>query len=158
MGPYLEKATGYSFPVLGRITHGRAIRGMATMVRDNLDAQTTQIGLEAKSLVGVVYATLAQDLSLKRDMRKLAAHHRVPDAVVDAVASFAANTGDLPSLDPKTALALHLARAVTPNPAVTDEALVERLRPLAPAAIVETVVWVSVLQMLKRLGAYYTAA
>jgi alkylhydroperoxidase family enzyme len=65
--------------------------------------------------------------------------------------------GDVSSLDPKGRAAMALARAISPSPAALDDTVLESTRTLEPAAIIELVVWLSVLQMLHRLGAYYRA-
>jgi hypothetical protein len=48
-----------------------------------------------------------------------------------------------------------LARGRARRPSTTQSS--NRSRTLEPAAIIELVVWLSVLQMLHRLGAYYRA-
>ena len=50
-----------------------------------------------------------------------------------------------------------LARAISPSQAALDDTVLESTRTLEPAAIIELVVRLSVLQMLHRLGAYYRA-
>ena len=155
VGLYLKEATGYDFPVIGRLSHARAVRAVATMVRDNLDPATTRIGLEAKCLAGAVFAAVVGDVALARDVAKLAAAHGIGVDVVEAVVRFASGSGELPAVDSRTASVLELARAASPSPAAVDDAVVDRCRALEPAAIVETVVWLSVLQMLHRLTAFY---
>ena len=70
---------------------------------------------------------------------------------------YASGHGDVSSLDPKGRAAMALARAISPSPAALDDTVLESTRTLEPAAIIELVVWLSVLQMLHRLGAYYRA-
>jgi hypothetical protein len=50
-----------------------------------------------------------------------------------------------------------LAVAVSPSPAAVDADVVIACRDLAPAAIVEVVTFIALLQMLHRLGRYYEA-
>ncbi|HVP89009.1 MAG TPA: hypothetical protein VMU79_13140, partial [Casimicrobiaceae bacterium] len=49
------------------------------------------------------------------------------------------------------------ALRISPSPAALDDTVLESTRTLEPAAIIELVVRLSVLQMLHRLGAYYRA-
>jgi alkylhydroperoxidase family enzyme len=151
-GDLLREHTGHDFPVLGHLRHGRAIRAIAVMIRDNLDAETTVVGLAEKCLAGIVYATVVGDAALGAEVRRLAEHNRVAPALVEAAARFAAGEGDAPST------VLRLARAVSPSPADVDAAVLEASRALQPAAIVELVVWISVLQMLHRLAVFYPTA
>jgi alkylhydroperoxidase family enzyme len=160
VGEYLRARTGHDFPVLSRLRHARAIRAIAVMVRDNLDPATTVLGLPAKWLAGLVYATVVGDRSLCDEVRTLSAHAGVAPALCDDVIRFAAG-GDAPaSADGRTRAALALARAVSPSPAALSPAVVDECRaaPLEPAAIVELVVWLSVLQLLHRLSAFYAAS
>ena len=48
-----------------------------------------------------------------------------------------------------------LARALSPSPVAVDAAVVEACRELAPAAIVEVVTLIALLQLLHRLESYY---
>jgi hypothetical protein len=152
---FLAAAVGHDFPVLERLSHGRARRAMATMVRDNLDPDTTRTGLEAKVLAGIVYATIVGD-AVERDMGCLAKHHAILADRRDAAARFALGEG-LDGVDAPTAAILRLARAASPSPAAIDSSVVEGCRALEPAAIIETIVWLSVLQMLHRVSAFYAA-
>lgn len=48
-----------------------------------------------------------------------------------------------------------LARAVAPSPANVDDQVIAASRNLAPAAIVEVVTFIALLQLLHRLDSYY---
>jgi hypothetical protein len=50
-----------------------------------------------------------------------------------------------------------LARAIAPSPAAVDGDVVASCRDLSPAAIVEVVTFVALLQLLHRLETYYAA-
>ena len=68
-----------------------------------------------------------------------------------AAAAFGRSDGPAP----EATTALRLARAASPSPAALDTATVEACaRDLSPAAIVEVVTWLSVLEMLHRLTSY----
>jgi hypothetical protein len=130
VGDFLRERTGHDFPVLSRLTHGRAIRAIATMLRDNLDPQTTKIGIARKLHAGAVFARAVGDEPLEAQLGKLGVAER--DSRVET-----------------------LARAIAPSPAAVDPDVVEACRDLAPAAIVEIATFVSVLQMWHRVETYY---
>jgi hypothetical protein len=50
-GDYLEKHTGYRFPLLGKLSQPRVVRALTTILRDNLDPAQTEIGLATKCLI-----------------------------------------------------------------------------------------------------------
>ncbi|HYU32716.1 MAG TPA: hypothetical protein VEW48_11180 [Thermoanaerobaculia bacterium] len=167
VGTWLAAHTGYDFPLLAKLRSRRAVRAIATVLRDNLSAADSRLGLRTKALAGLVYATVVGDEPLAREARVLASRMSPPvDAeTLEAVAAFAAAPEDdparlesLPGLDGEPALALQLAKAISPSPALVPEPLVERVsRTLSPEAQVELVVWVAVQQMLHRLGCYLGA-
>jgi hypothetical protein len=154
---YLKARTGHDFPAVGRLTHGRPIRAITTIIRDNLDASASVLGLEAKCLAGTIYATVVADAALARGIESLADHAGVSSARVAEAARYASGDGEVSALDPKGRAAIALARAISPSPAALDDAAFGSARALEPPAIVELCVWLAVLQMLHRLGAYYRA-
>jgi alkylhydroperoxidase family enzyme len=132
---FLRDKTGHAFPVLSRLRHRRAIRAIATMIAANFDAAESVVGLATKRAAGLVYADVVGDAALAAALGELRAPASAPGA--------------------PDAAALTLARAVSPSPAQVDQAVVDASRPLAPAAIVEVVAFISVLQLLHRLGSFY---
>ena len=112
VGTYLRERVGHDFPVLARLRHGRAARAIAFVLRENLDAQSTVIGLDTKIRCGLVFADVVADEALAGDVRALASVHDVVGACRDSG--------------------------------------------LPPAAIVELVTWLAVLQMLHRLTCFYS--
>jgi alkylhydroperoxidase family enzyme len=140
-GAFLRTATGHDFPVLKQLRHGRAIRAITAMLRANLDAATSAIGLALKVRLGRVFAEAIGNTVLAGEMDALAQRHR---GFVD---------------DARAQAALRLTRAASPSPAQIDAATVEVCREsgLGAAAIVEIVVWLALLQMLHRLSAFFSA-
>jgi hypothetical protein len=130
VGEYLKGRTGHDFPVLGRLRHKRAVRALATMLRDNLDAQTSVIGVPAKLGAGVTFAQVVGNAALAAELRELGKVEK--SEVVET-----------------------LALAIAPSPSRVNEDVVERCRALAPAAIVEVVTFVSLMQLVHRLEAFY---
>src|SRR6185436_5122269 len=172
VGTWLKAATGHDFPLLAKVRSRRAVRAIATVLRDNLTASGSRLGLRTKILAGLVYASVAGNETLAREARTLAARTSPPvdGETLDAVTRCAADPAGLdedgidgalarlealPGLDGEAALALLLAKAVSPSPAAVPEPLAERVaRTLSPETQVELVVWIAVQQMLHRLGCF----
>jgi hypothetical protein len=175
VGAYLKAQTGHDFPLLAKLQSRRATRAIATVLRDNLAAPDSRVGRAVKALAGLVYATVVGSDTLAREARVLAAQAdpkrpQVPEETLQAVARFAAEPAEgsdgeiatalarlasLPGLSGDGALALLLAKAISPSPAQVPAPLVARVgETLPPAAQIELVVWVSVQQMLHRLGSF----
>jgi hypothetical protein len=159
VGDFLRERTGHDFPALSRLRHRRAVRSVASMLRENLNPVSTVIGLDTKILAGVVFAEVVADEALAGDVRAMAGTHAVTDSQMDAAARFARGEGDaaLPDGNPKLRAALTLSRAASPSPARIDADVVATCREggLSAPAIVELVCWLSVLQMLHRLSCFY---
>jgi alkylhydroperoxidase family enzyme len=132
VGEYLRAQTGHDFPVLSKLTHRRPIRALATMLRDNLDPKTSTIGVARKLAAGVVFARAVGNAALGRELEALGAPEQ--DARVEA-----------------------LARAISPSPALVDDAVLAQCRDLGAAAIVEVVTFVSVLQLVHRVESFHAA-
>ena len=158
VGAVLRERTGHDFPVLSRLRHARVIKSVASMLRENLDPDTTVIGLDVKVLAGAIFAEVVADRALAADVQALAVRNGVAVSHLDEARRFAWDRiGEPPSSDPKARAALLLARAAAPSPAEIDADNVAACRDagLSAPAIVELVSWLSVLQMLHRLSSYY---
>ncbi|HZF08022.1 MAG TPA: hypothetical protein VFE33_04440 [Thermoanaerobaculia bacterium] len=170
VGTYLKARTGHDFPLLAKVGSRRAVRAIATALRDNLTASDSRLGLRVKVLAGLVYASVVGNGTLAGEARSLAARpsFSIDEEMLQAVARFAAEPldgsdrgiedararlGSLPGLDGEAALALLLAKAVSPSPAAVPTALLSKVaQTLSPEAQIELVVWISIQQMLHRLG------
>ncbi len=158
VGKYLQEHTGSEFRILAKLTHERAIRAIAVILRDNLDRGASVIGLPIKVQVGLVYAQIVGNRHLMAEMRQLGARNEVSVETMDAVIKFAGSRmRPCPATDPKAKAILHLARAASPSPAVVDDAIIEECRSaeVIAAALVETITWISVLQLLHRVTSFY---
>ena len=155
VGAYLRDRTGHDFPVLARLHSKRARRSIASMLRDNLDPSTTVVGIETKVLAGAVFAEVVEDPNLACDVRALARRAAVDSGLLDKIVVFARHgaTSSPPVSDPRVAAVLMMVRAASHTPARVNTATVAACREaeLSPAAIVEVITWVAVLQMLHRL-------
>jgi alkylhydroperoxidase family enzyme len=129
VGEFLRRTTGYSFPVLSHLRHRRAVRAIATMIKENLSESV--IGLDDKLAAGLIYAHTIGNLPLAQELRALGARE-LPDSPTQI-----------------------LARAISSSPAAVDQSVLESSRAISPAGIVELVTFVSVLQMLHRLSSFY---
>ena len=160
----LEDRFGYAFPILASIQHKKAVRAIATALRDNLDDENTTIGLQAKIMTMLVYSRVVGDEVLTSEavqLGDLLLPDMDPRTLVD-VGRFALSSSEeaiMPAgLSRSETAALILAKAASPSPANVNEFTVSTIaEELAPAQIVELVVWLSVLQMLHRLYAFYDA-
>lgn len=156
VGAFLREHAGHDFPLLTHLRHDRPRRAIAALLRENLDPATTVLGLQRKVLAGAIFATVVDDETLAADMRMLAAHHGLsPDALAEAVRYAAERPDTVPGTDPTTRAALQVTLAASPSPAAIDASTVELARALEPAAVVELVTWLAVLQMLHRLASYH---
>jgi alkylhydroperoxidase family enzyme len=133
VGDYLQDTTGHSFPVLSRLRHRRAIRAIATMIKDNFGRTPGGADHDEKLACGLIYARTVEDGPLADELRALGATER-PDSPSQV-----------------------LARAISPSPAAVDDAVLESSRALAPAVLVETVTFIALLQLLHRVSCFYPA-
>ncbi len=141
VGELLRAQTGHDFPWLGRLKHGRAIRAIATMLRDGCARDASVLPFEVKLRAGIVFATTVGNETVARDVRALAAHAGL------------ALDGEVDDGDPL----LRLARAASPSPAQITPAVIESLSSASPAAIVEAIAWLSLLQLVHRVTTFYDA-
>jgi alkylhydroperoxidase family enzyme len=169
VGTWLKAETGHDFPLLAKLRSRRAVRAIATVLRDNLNVTESRLSLGVKALAGLVYASVVGNATLAHEARILAPYS-VQEVTLDAVAAFAVEPFDasdsgmadalarleaIPGITSTTALVLLMAKAASPSPAQLPAPLITRVyATLSPAAQVELVVWISVQQMLHRLGSY----
>ena len=132
---WLRARAGHDFPVLARIGPRRVVRALATMLRDNLDPASSIAGIPRKLSAGLVFARTVGNVSLEAQLRSLGKlGGPAADAAVEA-----------------------LARAISPSPAVIDDGVLAQARTLAPAALVEIVAFVALMQLLHRAESFYAA-
>ncbi len=159
VGEYLTQHTGHAFPVLNRLTNPRCIRAIATVIKLNLDATQSALGLKTKLLAGAIFASVIDDAALAGDIAALAKHHAVAEDQLAAAITFARDPAvEPPAVDVQARAALLLARAASPSPAAVTADVINACRTsgLSAPAMVELVCWLSVLQLLHRLTAYFT--
>lgn len=160
VGDYLHSITGHNFPVLSRMQTKRGIRAVASALRENLNPDTTVLGLQTKVLAGVIFATVINDTPLAEELKIVGLSTGLNQQQLDNAVLFAANTdAQSPASDDIGKVALLLARAASPSPAEITADIVDQCRnsELSSAAIVELITWLSVMQMLHRLTSYFAA-
>lgn len=143
--------------MLARVRSPRVRRSIASVLRENLDPATSVVGIDVKVLAGAIFAEIVRDDHLADDVRALARRAGVDRRRLDAALAVA--RGDDPLLradDRKAFAALTLARDASHSPAGIDATTIAACRDggLSPAAIVEIIAWLSVLQMLHRLTCF----
>lgn len=159
VGAFLSEQTGHDFPVLERLHSARARRSIASMLRQNLDPTSSVVGVELKVLAGAIFAEIVADQPLAVGIGALAGHAGLDSSrVQDAIAYAGGDDTASPAGSPTESAALALARAASFSPARIDASTVEACREggMSPAAVVEIITWLSVLQMLHRLTCYVT--
>lgn len=167
-GTYLEERVGYDFSLLSKIRPPRVIRGLTTALRDNLSPRESQLGLPTKLLAGLVFGIILDDDELTRMSRALleATAAPVPAARLDAIERWSHTftnlddghaleeelgaLGAIDGLDRAAAVALLVAKAASESPSRITPQLLGLCPALSPAATVELVIWLSMLQLLHR--------
>ncbi|MES2777384.1 MAG: hypothetical protein V4722_24610 [Bacteroidota bacterium] len=171
---YLEQSTGYSFSILQPIKASRVVRTITAVLRDNLDKGQTVAGLKIKMYAGVIFSALVQNDVLQSEVKSLSVHMaselnarlytilgqasqmEIPTDIESCNQAIALFQQQL-SLTEKEAAGILLAVSASHSPARVNEAVVETVsKHMEPAAIVEMIVWLSVLQLLNRLSSYYS--
>jgi len=160
----LEDQVGYGFPILASVKHKRAVKAIATVLRDNLDAEKTVVGLDVKCLVAMVFAKVSENEMLIAEAVQLTSSlaPAVDTATLVEVGDFAvasAEFAELPAgLNGIQSAAVILAKAASTSPSDVNEITIGTMAErLDPPQIVEVVVWLSVLQMLNRIYSYFDA-
>ncbi len=128
---YLREHTGHDFPVLTRLRHLRAIRAIATAIRDNFSDANSVIGRPHKLAAGLVYAEAVGAHGVATDLRALGATP-IEGSPIAA-----------------------LARGLASSPTAIDDTVTESCRAIPATGIVEVVTFVALLQLLHRLHGFY---
>lgn len=156
---FLSERTGHSFPVLELLQSRRARRSIASMLQQNLDPASSVVGVECKVLAGAIFAEIVGDERLADDIGALARHAGIDRKALGDTIAYARSDGvSSPAGSRTESASLALARAASYSPARIDAATVHACKDggLSPAAVVEIITWLSVLQMLHRLTCYLT--
>lgn len=173
VGHWLLNRVGFHFPIFGRLRHGRAIRAIAAALSINLDPALCNVPPSTKLLCGVIFGTKAKNPALVADMKRCALRlgsHLLPDTC-KVVTKFAREEIDFekPITLSQTALreagadltladrrALLFAKASSTSPSMLTPIVLGGMEELfSPAAVIEQLVWMGLLQMLHRLYLFF---
>lgn len=147
---------GYDEPLLTTMALDKPRRALAAMLRENLDPARSRMGIGPKALAGLVFATRAGNPHLARRAELLAAHAGMPADTIRAAAAFDPLAAPDARLEPRLLAVVRTAYAMSPSPAVVDDATVAATRAaLHPAEVVELTVWLSLCQLLHRLAVWF---
>ncbi|MGI9614922.1 MAG: hypothetical protein ACR2QO_18575, partial [Acidimicrobiales bacterium] len=160
---YVAETYGWDETLLTTIGLARPRQALAAVLRHNLDASQSEIGIGTKALVGLIFADRAANETLADNSVALAERHGVDKDVIEAVrqTSTAPNPGEAlsslsPDLSSAAIAALTMAHAIASSPAMVDEPTVHLVTSeLSSPATVEVAVWVSICQLIHRLSVYY---
>ncbi|MEL6985615.1 MAG: hypothetical protein AAFO29_24500, partial [Actinomycetota bacterium] len=160
----LEDQVGHAYTTLASLNHSRAVRAIATVIRDNLNAETTALGLGSKCLIALVYARVVGNEVLTAEAVQMAERFapEIGHRKLTAIGRFASadmTTATLPpGLSTVEAASVMLAKTASPSPSTVSGITIATVADsLTPAQIVEAVVWISVQQLLHRLYVFYDA-
>ena len=158
----LEDEFGSSYSTLANLRHDRVVRAIATVIRDNLDPQTTTIGIGQKCLIALVYAQVVGNEALTAEAVQMAQRlapeisHKTLTAIGRFAATDMAETTVPPGLSQVQAAVVMLTKAAAPSPSeITQLSIAIASQSLSAPQLVETVVWLSVQQLLHRLYVFY---
>ena len=171
---YLKNIVGYDFPLLKNIKSSRVVRALTTVLRDNLDPDTSKIGIETKALCGLIFAATVKNNYLTQESITLAKlfNPELSETNIETVKNIAdlsvpvdKNESEkqldniIKSLNcsQKSAAAFIFTRAISNSPADVNETILSEISPiLSPAELVELNVWISIQQLMHRLERYYS--
>lgn len=176
-GTWLLDRVGYHFPLLGKLRHGRTIKALCTVLRDNMDPRECNVSPCTKALMGIIFAVNAKNKTLAEDMKRCASHsgpHLLPQTC-DIVSRFALE--DIDFIAPSITLSdtvlreagadltladrrvLLLAKAGSTSPSTIGPVVLGGMETMfSPSALIEMLVWLGVCQMLHRFYAFYDLA
>ncbi len=173
-GEFLQKLTGHSFPILNHITRKRVILTLTTVLRDNLDEDSSEIGLPTKCLSAYVFAHIVSNDELKKETKAITKHFApemgdnvfekldqialmpIPNDAKEAQELIKQLLG-IPNFSEREASVIILTMAASPSPTIVNDTVIDVVtHRLSPPGIIELMVWLSVQQLLHRLSIYYS--
>lgn len=157
VGEFLRHVSGYDFPMLSMLKNKRAARAIAAVLRENLDAEQSVVGIDIKIKSGVIFSSIVNNHDLEHMICNLGTTAALNVSEIASLKSFANNDIELPgNRSQSETVLLTLARAASPSPAEISASVVRNCDDanLTSAGIVELITWLSVLQMLHRLSRF----
>lgn len=170
---YLEKYTGYGYPMLKHIQYNKVLKTITSVIKDNLDPVTSVLGIKIKHLCSLIYFTKIKNRKLKKEATKivLKLFPEIDDTTIEKLI----NTIDVSNCDDSVrcehviseistisnfskeeATVLLLAGAMSYSPSKINVGMLGAVsRNIRSTAIVELTVWISIQQLLHRLQSFY---
>lgn len=135
---YIREEFGVDESLISRTAHRKPAMALAGMLAENLRPAQSSIGMAAKAKITERFAEVANSDHLRGHAAALASRHGHP-----------------PSDDPQIAAVMQLVESISPSPSQVDPTEVVDLRQeLRSRQVIETVSWVSLLQLLHRLDLF----
>ena len=171
---YLKNVIGHDFPLLKNIKSSRVIRALTTVLRDNIDPDTSEIGLATKALCGLIFAATVENNYLIQESITLAKlfNPELSETNIETIKNIANlsvpndkyeskkqldNIITALKCSHKSAANFIFTRAISNSPADVNETILSEKSPiLSPAELVELNVWISIQQLMHRLERYYS--
>jgi hypothetical protein len=151
-----DNCGGYNWPIIGKLQSNRVAFALTAMLRENLNPETSLIGLEIKATIGTIFGETIHCPAISEIMTQL---DFKTDQQLELAKQFAEKSVDLNKFnsDPKIQALLQLAKQISPSPVQVDEALIKQLKAAdcLPGEIVEVVSWIAVLQCIYRMKNFY---
>lgn len=167
----LHEHVGHDFPVLSRLESPRVVKALTTALRDAFREEDSVVGTPTKVVAGLVFAAHNDDRGLVTASVAMAERAGVSPDVVEAVIAYAREPlasddawvddaaeaiSAIDGLSKGARAALLLAKGGASSPVRLPPELLARCEgALEPAAIVEVVVWLGLLQLLRRFDVFY---
>lgn len=160
----LEQQLGFAPSALAHLSHNRAIRALGTVIRDNLNPETTALGLGPKCLVALVYGRMAgndvlvaEAVQMTERLAPEISHNKL--AAISRFATMDMTTVTVPpGLTTVEAGAVMLAKAAAPSPSeINPITIATAASTLSPPQLIELVSWLSVQQLLQRIQVFFDA-
>ncbi len=147
---------GYDEALLSHMVHRKPRRALAAMLHHNLDRRQSKVGIGAKALASLVYATHVGNGWLAGKSASFAENCGIAHPVVDAARMGIDLTDGAWQLDDRTTAVVATALAMAPSPSVVDATTIRSVTTeLSAEEIVELAVWISVSQLQHRLSLWY---
>ncbi len=155
----ISEECGYDEPLLSHMLHAKPRRALAAMLRHNLDPAQSEVGIGAKALASLVFATHMGNGLLAGRSAALAENCGIDPRVVDSARVGVDLADAAVKMDDRTTAIVAASLAMSPSPSVVDATAIQTVTAnLSAAEIVELAVWISVSQLQHRLSLWYGLA
>ncbi len=173
---YLEKYTGYTFPILENIKSKRVVKTLTAVLKDNLNPVTSHLEPRVKHITSLVYYTAINNEELTTEAASILAKlaPEIDTVTIEKIKTIGEGSTpiDISScksllldlitntcLTQEEAVAIIFARAISNSPAEINKTILVAITPnIEPESTIALGVWISILQLLHRLNSFYEVA